>query len=71
MKSLIEKEKLKKIKTKQEWYLQWWNVGHDLNKIFLQKMPINRVIQNLGILQVLQFISVVQICLRNFEGTNP
>jgi len=70
MESLIENEKLK-IKTKREWYLKWGNFSHGLNKKFLEKMPIDRATQNLIILQVLQFVSVVQKKLRNIEGANP
>jgi hypothetical protein len=68
MESLI-KIKLK-IKIKREWYLQWWDASHGLNKTFLHKMPIDRVTQNLRILQVLQFISVVQKNLGNIKGAN-
>jgi hypothetical protein len=70
MESLIENEKLK-IKTKQEWYLQWWNVGHGLNKIFLQKMPIYRATKNFRSLQILQPVSIIWKYLRDFEGPNP
>jgi hypothetical protein len=34
-------------------------------------VPIDRATKNFGILQVLQFISVVQKYLKNIEGTNP
>jgi hypothetical protein len=57
MESLIKIKS--KIKTKRGWYLQWWDTDHGLKKTFIEKMPIDRATQNLKILQVLQFISVV------------
>jgi hypothetical protein len=70
MESLI-KIKSKNKKKQRGWYLQWWDASHDLNKKFLEKMPIDRATQNLRILQVLQFISIVRKNLRNLEGANP
>jgi hypothetical protein len=42
-----------------------------LKKKLLQKVPIDRAVKIFGILQVLQFIGVVQRYLINLEGTNP
>jgi hypothetical protein len=67
MESIIQR----KIKIKQEWYLQWWSADYGSNKKLLQKVPIDRVAQNSRILQVLQFIGVVRRYLRNLEGTSP